>query len=76
MILKPCDQYPSEPGVLKTSSSSSSRPLSAQSNGGVFMGNLKPKSYEESAESEIEDDTNKVGQIFAIFVICNIKTSF
>lgn len=60
VILKPCDQYPSDPGVLKTSSSSSSRPLSAQSNGGVFMGNLKPKSYEESAESEIDEDTNKV----------------
>ena len=40
--------------------------MSAQSNGGVFMGNLKPKSYEESAESEIDEDTNKVGQIFAI----------
>ena len=25
------------------------------------MGNLKPKSYEESAESEIDEDSNKVG---------------
>ena len=30
------------------------------------MGNLKPKSYEESAESEIDEDTNKVGNIFEI----------
>ena len=28
------------------------------------MGNLKPKSYEESAESEIDEDTNKVGNVF------------
>jgi hypothetical protein len=50
-ILRPCDQYPSEPGVLK------SRPLSAQSNGGVFMGNLKPKSYESEDISEPEIET-------------------
>ena len=53
LILRPCDQYPSEPGVLKTSS----RPISAQSNGGVFMGNLNPKTYEESEHSEIEEES-------------------
>ena len=36
------------------------------------MGNLKPKSYEESAESEIDEDTNKVGNIFFTFTSkCN-----
>ena len=43
------------------------------------MGNLKPKSYEESAESEVEEDTNKVGHIFAIYRCMKLlldKTSF
>ena len=68
MILRPCDQYPSEPGVLKTSS----RPISAQSNGGVFMGNLNPKTYEESEHSELEEES-KVGLILIIgyFVVCS-----
>ena len=34
--------------------------MSAQSNGGVFMGNLNPKTYEESEHSEIEEES-KVG---------------
>ena len=62
MILRPCDQYPSEPGVLKPSS----RPISAQSNGGVFMGNLKPKSYDESVDSEPEEES-KVGILIIVF---------
>ena len=64
-ILRPCDQYPSEPGVLKPSSSvsSNSRPLSALSNGGVFMGNLRPKSEVDESEpdEEITNATTKVG---------------
>ena len=69
-ILRPCDQYPSEPGVLKPSSSvassaSNNRPLSSLSNGGVFMGNLRPKSEVDESEpdEEITNATTKVGNI-------------
>jgi hypothetical protein len=69
-ILRPCDQYPSEPGVLKPSSSvsSNSRPLSALSNGGVFMGNLRPKSEVDESEpdEEITNATTKVREIMNI----------
>ena len=53
-ILRPCDQYPSEPGVLK-SQAGGVRPLSAQSS---TTHQLLAKSAEASPEPE--DDTHKV----------------
>ena len=76
-ILRPCDQYPSEPGVLKPSASNasiSSRPLSALSNGGVFMGNLKPsKNSEQQIESEPDEDNVKVGNSKAFSALLSTK---
>ena len=58
-ILRPCDQYPSEPGVLRAN-----RPLSGVSNlsnGGVFIGNLQEKSEVDQSEMEVESTRfNKV----------------
>ena len=72
-ILKPSDQYPCEPGVLK--SNSNSRPLSALSNGGVFMGNLAPRNEVENEASETEETSTatKVGTLFLWVTVASLQ---